>query len=285
MTTILDEFQERRSLLIDVNFEDAGPRLGSLIEWLDGQSIIKTIIEQIRAKTSAEDLLKDCNFNNPPKASSPDEIAAIGIFLMERCRDGGDLWKLAYSNGINPSYSTNKPQDYSDEAFNRFIEPTLNMIGSKLTELEEGITPEDLIQSRLVSLLSYSFRYSYPETTKILEKISSDLTESDSDQLWSNIGNSCRRALLAFTQELRNNVNVPIPKEFKEGDVKKVTRHILKEEGLTGKYTETLSKLMDALWDHIQTILHRRHSTRSDAERCYLWTALVISEIVNLVDM
>ena len=148
-----DEFRERRSLLIDLNFEEASPCLGSFIEWLDGQSIIKTIIEQIRAKTSAEDLLKVCNFNNPLKASTPEEIAAIGIFLMERCREGESLWNLAILYGINPPYASKSCQDYSDEALNRFIEPTLDKIESKLRELEESITPEDLIQNRLVLLL------------------------------------------------------------------------------------------------------------------------------------
>ena len=150
---------------------------------------------------------------------------------------------------------------------------------------ERGISPENIIEHRFVSLISDHFRTSYPVTSKLIGKISPSFIESDDAQFWNNIGKTCREVLLSFTQELRNNVDYHIPEEIKGGDVKQMTSHILKAVGTKGRYEETLAKLMEALWNHVQTILHRKASTRSDAERCYLLTVLVISEIGNILEM
>lgn len=285
MITILDEYQQRRSLLVGVNFEDAGPRLGALIDWLESHPPVKSMLDQIRTKINGAELLEGCNRTKPPKISSPDEIASVGIFFMEKCRENKSLWNLAMTYGIGPPYSTSKVQDYSDALLERFIEPALDIIESKLTVFEEGISPENIIEQRFVSLVSDHFRNSYPVTSKLIENISTSFIDSGDAKLWNNIGNTCREVLLSFTRELRNNVSCHIPEEIKAGDVKKIMGHILEEVGNKGRYEETLAKFTEALWNHVQTILHRKHSTRSDAERCYLWTALVVSEIDNVIEM
>jgi len=285
MPSILDDFQQRRSLLFGVNFEDACPRLGGLIDWLESIPPVKSILNQIRKEKNAPEILKGCNRVKAPKISSPDEIASVGIFFMERCRENQSLWNLAINYGIGPPYSTRKVQDYSDALLDRFINPALDMIESKLTVFEEGISPENIFEHRFVSLISNHFRTSYPVTSKLIEKLATIFIESGDAHLWNNIGNTCREILLSFTQELRNNIDYPIPEEIKGGDVKNITSHILKAAGLKGHYEETLEKLMEAIWNHVQTVLHRKQSTRSDAERCYLFTVLVISEINKVLEM
>ena len=86
---------------------------------------------------TADDLMKDTNYQNPPIASTPEEVTAVGLWLMQKCNEGMDLFQLAHKHGIHPSYSTDNIQDQVDEVLRRFIEPTVEHVEEKLEEQAE----------------------------------------------------------------------------------------------------------------------------------------------------
>lgn len=284
MLRILEEFSQRQSLLGSLNFTDAETRLAGFLSWLESQPETKRIIDDLKKHILVSDLLKDCGGLNSPKASSPDEIAAVGLFLMEKCREGVELFKLCHNYGIRPAYSTFSLQAYVDEAMERFIGPTVDYIQSHLEGLAESVTVNDLINQRLTELESSRFRQRYPDTAQYLEKIQNEMAKTEEEGIWCNIGNSCREMLKTFTSEIQQISPTRIPNEMKDANVKGILTLILKNATDYGRFEETLGKLVDSVWDHTQSILHRPTTTKSEASRIFIWAALVISELVTLLD-
>jgi len=117
MSDVLEEFEYRRSLLQNMNFHEARARISGFLEWLQKEPKIASIIDDIEASVKIENILKEA----PPNASTPEEIAAVGLHLMLECLAGEEPWKLSHAYGIEPSYSTSSVQDYLDEAFDSLI--------------------------------------------------------------------------------------------------------------------------------------------------------------------
>lgn len=139
MSDILSDFEYRRSLIQNLNFNEAKARLSGFIEWLQNQKATKSIIDKFMSEIDAEAILQNSGSGNPPNASTPEEIATIGVHLMLECLAGEDPWKLSHKYGIEPSYRTNAVQDYFDEVMTRFIDPALDYIERELTsEMSSG---------------------------------------------------------------------------------------------------------------------------------------------------
>ena len=111
-----------------------------------------------------------------------------------------------------------------------------------------------------------------------------EMTKTDEDGAWFNIGNLCRETLKAFALELQSISGIPAPEGIKEADVKGILKYLLKQLKGDGRFEETLEKLLVSVWDHAQSVLHRQTSTKSQASRLFLWTALVIYEFAYLID-
>lgn len=128
MSDVLEDFEYRRSPLQNMHFDEARARISGFLEWLQKEPKITSIIDDIRTNANVEDILK----NKPPNASTPEEIAAIGLHLMFECLGGEEPWKLSLKYGIQPSYGTIAAQDLFDEVFNRFIDPAIDCIHREL---------------------------------------------------------------------------------------------------------------------------------------------------------
>jgi len=132
MTDILQDFEFQRSYLEDLVVDEAEGRISGFVQWMQDNPIIEPIISELSEKPIAKEILKNADRRNPPKASTPEEIAAVGLEIMLECRGGEELWDVAYKYGVHPSYPSNSSQDRIDEVMKRYINPAINYIYRKL---------------------------------------------------------------------------------------------------------------------------------------------------------
>ncbi len=169
MSDILDDFRYRRSLIQNLNHGEAKARLSGFIQWLQEQKITKSIIEKLKSGIDAEAILQNSGYRNAPKASTPEEIAAIGVQLILECVDGEEPWTLSHEYGIEPSYQTNSVQDYFDEVMNRFIDPAIDYIER---ELESEVSSGGILDP---ASIQYAIQSQYPlEINESLERFKRD---------------------------------------------------------------------------------------------------------------
>jgi hypothetical protein len=273
---LYDQFLHRVELLRDLHFDDARNRLTGLLEWMESDKIISSIIHSIREQIDVGEILSKTFFVRPPEASTLEEVAAVGLIFMERCRNGQEFHRACRVIGIGIGEYGQKTVD---EGLERFIIPLLDLIGEKL----KALSPAAVAESRFSLLLEDRIRQCFPETADIIDSIAHDFLKYEDDGNWPNIGNSCREALIEFAQEFQNMVGINIPHSIKQGDVKGIARHILKQMDLPERVETTLSKLVDSVWDHSNALLHWKNASREDAIRIYLWTTMVISEFAGLI--
>lgn len=169
MSDILADFKYRKSLVQNLNHKDAKLRLSGFIQWLQKQSITKSIIEKLKSGIDAEAILQNSGYYNPPKASTLEEIAAIGVQLILKCADGEEPWTFSHKYGIDPSYQTDSVQDHFNEVMNRFIDPAIDYIEREL----ESKAPNDEILDP--TSIKYEIQSQYPvEIRESLERLKCD---------------------------------------------------------------------------------------------------------------
>jgi hypothetical protein len=96
--TILDEFAEHISVLRNLHFDEASARLVGLIDWMEQQPPLENILAELRKKADGKSILLKGDFHHPPPASMPEEIAAVGLVLMEACRNE-NFWNMCLARG------------------------------------------------------------------------------------------------------------------------------------------------------------------------------------------
>jgi hypothetical protein len=89
----------------------------------------------------------------------------------------------------------------------------------------------------------------------------------------------CREALNSYVAELRVKNIIDPSWNFKEGDTKGLLKHLVTGVAASCRFTSTLVALVDSVWDHTQTILHRPSTTKEQALRVFMWTGLSIAEV------
>jgi len=165
MPNLLEDFQRRRVLLANMQFNEAKTRIAGLMKWMQEQNGIKAIIDRLKTKVNVEAIVKDCNPHKPPAAATPEEVAAVGILLMEHCQAGEELFQLAFGLGIIPSYSMSNVQAYADEAMQRYIDPALDYIEQQLEIPQEEDMTSTIPPEITDSLQRFREDHPFPATT------------------------------------------------------------------------------------------------------------------------
>jgi hypothetical protein len=115
----------------------------------------------------------------------------------------------------------------------------------------------------------------------MLNTISQEFGRDQSDNHWHNIGNSCRHAFEKFAEELSERWNVTVGDPMQKGNVKGIVKACLRATP-QGRFTETLISLLESVWDHCASILHRPTTTREEAERAFSWVSITIAEFARI---
>ncbi len=134
MTDIRAEFDYRRSLLSNLNYDEASIRLSGFLQWLELEDVTRSILQNLQSTVDVSTILETAGNRNPPKASTAEEIAAIGVFIMMECRKGVDIVDIGDKYGIEPPFSTSSIQDHLNEIVHRYINPAIDFIERKLVQ-------------------------------------------------------------------------------------------------------------------------------------------------------
>jgi predicted nucleotide-binding protein len=150
MSITREEYDYRTSQLQYLDFEDATSRLIGFLEWLQTDQEANELLDALR-KRDIQPLIDAAGDQNPPKAKTPEDVAAIGLCIIESCiKKNTDLYYVAMAIGVR-SYSS-MLQDTSDEVIRRYIHPLMDHIrvrlfDSKNAALEITESPDLLIRN------------------------------------------------------------------------------------------------------------------------------------------
>lgn len=147
----------------------------------------------------------------------------------------------------------------------------------------EKTSVEEQVGRRVLSVFISPLAQMLPTTMKSLHAAAVLLGQKGDPGGWNNVANSCRDALVIFTHELHTLMAGTLPSDIKQGDVKNTIRIVLKNQGEDERYRSTLSDMVDGLWNHVGSLVHKTKATRDDAERCYICTVIAITEVLSSI--
>jgi hypothetical protein len=281
---LLEEFQDRASVLNNAHFNDVTGRLLDLLRWLEQEAVTKQILDELKRTTNINAIFNRSNDRQRPQTNTREEIAAVGLHLIEMCRDEKVLfYSLCFHFHISPPYQTSMVQDHSDAGMKDYVVPFLAYVEKELVRAAEAHSVVSAVEGRFSELLTAEIRKLLPKTSSSLERISGDFLRPEGDVMWQNIGNSCRQTLIEFSAELREICGIELPAETKESDVKAILKHVLGKTCSPGRFKETLEALSEGVWNHTQSLLHRPATNKKEAVRVFLWTGMVVSEFAQVV--
>src|SRR5436189_3336129 len=119
---------------------------------MEEQPPICEIIQKLRRTIDGRALILQGNFNDPPPANTPEEIAAVGLVLMEASRNE-DFANVCLSRGIGPPYSTSAVQPYVDAGLVGYVVPFLAHVEAALAESNVSYMPAKIAERRFDELL------------------------------------------------------------------------------------------------------------------------------------
>ena len=126
------DYRYRANQLLSLDFEDATPRIIGFIEWLEGDAQAAAVLDELR-KRDVQPLLENAGYQNPPKAKTPEDVAAIALAIVDRAvKQGAQIYDIGMSIGVR-AY-TSKIQDTSDEVLRRYIRPLLQYLELRVFE-------------------------------------------------------------------------------------------------------------------------------------------------------
>jgi len=133
MINLIDEFKYRRSLLEKLDCGEAQSRLVAFLSWLEVTAETSKILFEIRKFVDQKVISDITGRLMPQEASTPEEIAAVGLEIMQRFREGDR------PNNISSDYQIYSPGNYSTQAnFNevmrRYIWPCVKYIERQLID-------------------------------------------------------------------------------------------------------------------------------------------------------
>ncbi len=148
MSDILDDFYYRKSLLSNLNCNEAKDRLIGFLDWLETTPETSVLLMELRKQADGAEILKSSGIRKPPRASNPEEIAAVGLELMMRCRGGESPQLFGHHYAITPSFQTSNVQDHFNEVMRRYIEPFIDCVERKLQKSNEKEESRALLSIR-----------------------------------------------------------------------------------------------------------------------------------------
>ena len=137
--SLIQQFKLEAEVLNHADHTVASSRLAGLLDWMESQPEIKTILEKLRSTRRAQELLEQVGVRHPPQARNQEEVAAVGLALAEACKEG-ELWKAAFAWGIFDSHQSGTPRASTARALREYVEPFLNYVLRQLPPEESPQT-------------------------------------------------------------------------------------------------------------------------------------------------
>jgi hypothetical protein len=175
MGKFLDEFERRRQWLDRADFQQITARITGFLDWLEQQDATKEILRSIRASVNADELMKGRGPGRPLVSSTEEEMVALGLRLMERCREGKELWELSFEYDISTSGSS-RVQDYVDDIMQQYISPTIDYVRARVEDQQRTDERPNRIHLPTGNMQSPRFP---PEITDSLQEFRSEHPDHD----------------------------------------------------------------------------------------------------------
>lgn len=126
------DYRFRANQLLALDFQDATPRIIGFLEWLESHEEASEILSELRNR-DVQQLLDKAGYQNPPQAKTPEDVAAIGLRIIDSAiKQNTEIFQIGYAIGVR-AYSS-KIQDTSDEILHRYIRPLLQYLEMRLFE-------------------------------------------------------------------------------------------------------------------------------------------------------
>lgn len=280
----LQEVQRRIGFLQGISFDDGPSRFEGFLSWMESEPAILLVLTNLRQSTDLDKLTEGCGFHSPPKLRTPNDVARVGLFIMEYSRENPqNLPGLLFNLGCHDSSCNNFHVDFQN-ALDKYINPFLNYLQEELQSQPSTISLDTVVEYRRKQILDAAFSRAFPETSRLWQNLSKEMTAFTDSENWFNIANSCREVLKAFAQEFQKKSGLTIPDTVKAGDFKGIMRHVLSGNRDRSRERDAIASLATAAWDYVQILLHNKDASRIQAIRGYLWTGMVIAEISTMIN-
>jgi len=157
---VLAEFRRRRKLFDKLSSEDAKMRFAGLNEWFRSVDVIGKLIRDVNSIPSYQSLIDKMRTGEPPEAKTPDEIAAVALYIIERCGSASEVFTTFCSRagikrpGREGRAGRASNQGYVDSVMRRYIEPAFEFIEHKLEEVmgERNLNAKVPLEKRIEEL-------------------------------------------------------------------------------------------------------------------------------------
>ncbi|MDB6024477.1 MAG: hypothetical protein JWM68_700 [Verrucomicrobiales bacterium] len=108
---------------------------------------------------------------------------------MDKCKSTtGGLYTWCHQLNIRPRFSTDRAQDYIDEAMATFINPFLDYVKAQLEEHGEATVPEKLADLFSAKVFSPKFYSDFPQTAAAIQRISNFCARQEAEGSWFTAG-------------------------------------------------------------------------------------------------
>jgi hypothetical protein len=274
--SLAKEFGKRISTLKNASVDDVSGRLTAILNWLESEPVTRVVLAKLRRSIDGDKIFEKTRDQIArPAAYTAEEIAFVGLTLMEQCRDrNADFLNLCMALGIDPgNFELMLQQGFQD-----YVHPFLEYVAGEIDAAADQTSIEGIIEMR-TDILTGDLRELTRATSAALANVAEEFGSSSEGTKWQNVGNSCRQIRKDFISELCATRTIPVPTDIQSGNFKELGKRLVKDKDSRG----TTAELIDAIWDHSQTVTHRRTTTKDEALCVFVWTCLAASEIARAV--
>ncbi len=167
MRRIRDEFDKRVAILNGASADELYHRLTGLITWMQQDHTVNALLEKLKGQVDLKTILskRPAHPHLPPPASTLEEIAAIGLLVMEQCKSGKSIHTIAWENGLGGTSSNLNEIAYS--VLSKYIEPLLSYIRNSLPEEYDSFVDNNTVSEPPIIKESLDkFRADHPQPNK-----------------------------------------------------------------------------------------------------------------------
>jgi hypothetical protein len=280
----LEEFRARSAVLSGAGYADVTAQLLDLLRWLEQEPIALSILGRLR-KVDLKGILPPATSagsppeNGRPSAKNRERTAAIGLHLIEVCRSqNSHLYSVCMDLKIEPAFETRRIQDFSDAGLVQYIKPFLGLVENGLMGAVESRSAAAVVGNRWGEILSAATRALLPRTTAIVESIAVGFSLPEDEVSWPRVAESCREALGALADEVRESCDLGVPPGLPEAGFKALLGSMFPP----GECRETFGNWVEGTWNHAECLSRSEVTNKKEALRIYMWTCLAIGEFAEM---
>lgn len=143
--SLIQKYRYQVKALEHADFQVETGRVAALLEWMELQPEIREIMDYLRRMGCGKELTSQAGWQTPPPARTNEEVAAVGLCIMEECKNSGHkLCQIAMGWGIWEHGSNLGVDCHSAKALREYVYPFLNYVLRRLPTEESPTVPTQM---------------------------------------------------------------------------------------------------------------------------------------------